>query len=124
MKYEDLKLGDVVEVDTTNRSGALIVGYTTVIGLDTKGKFNLPVMIGWKKSDTVSERDMHDTWVSTGTYLPNAKNDFQGSYWVSLSCIISRQMTPGGVKEKPCGQCSKMNDVGVNNCWWCEGKLK
>jgi hypothetical protein len=22
--------------------------------------------------------------------------------------------------EKPCGQCHRMNDIGVKKCWWCE----
>jgi len=27
---------------------------------------------------------------------------------------------PSARQEKPCKQCTRMNDVGINKCWFCE----
>ncbi len=32
--------------------------------------------------------------------------------------IIDREIKED-IKEKPCKNCSKMNDFGVKSCWWC-----
>lgn len=42
---------------------------------------------------------------------------------IAMGYIISDAIADNLIKELPCNQCHKMNDVGVKKCWWCETTL-
>lgn len=123
MEMSDLQLGDLVYVSKIDGTISDGEGQATIIGLDP-GTTHC-VMVGWKKGQTTFDRTQHDSLaVRSATYLPNAKDLFSISLWIKLKevdrIIQKVSLNVATSIEHPCRQCRKMNDCGVQKCWWCE----
>ncbi len=122
MELSELQLGDVVEAYQVDGyfPGK---GIATIVALDEADMRSYPVLLAWNGTEAsfrVGDSRHDNLTILTGSkvkHLPNIREKFTSSLWVRLGTIVKK--LNGISHEKPCKQCSRKNDNGVNSCWWC-----
>jgi hypothetical protein len=126
MNITEIKLGDTIRLS----SGKEVVVFA-VYGCGEHYEICAEVLSGFILDNSA----LNDWALDSNYHFVDNRNEFLGKRvaWLSstysVDCIVKAaclkecaiDTKPGKLRlERPCPQCSRMNDIGVGQCWRCE----